>query len=523
MAELIALVYREAETGPEKAIPGLRASGLCQKIWLAGFREKEQAPGPDVEICGQEPEIESWTAAANRIAKTARPEAMLLLVSNLSEFSGETIRILARRLEANPELAGANPVFTTYDRAAISYLGTVADSLGYLHYLYEGLPRGNPLAERERTFQIGHPGLLLVRVEDIRRHGIGSGDLGFIGFCRDLAAARPGGFATVPQAMAAYENRAGQLRLLGVLNSLNMRGKIMPGTFVPDYFSKAAADNLEYGINAWLAEGPKGAWLCDCGDAWFRWRNDPKPETLLAWLSSLESSEAAACLNLVREYPCYLPAQFRWYETQAARKLAWAEEFGCAPLAEAIRGWQSRARSFHYGLLRKGMTLLKNAGIYNRSLDRCPAVYDAWLELAPAAQPKRVEPGPDWPAIAVAMPVYNPNLSFFRQAVESVRCQTYPNWQLCMADDASIAPEIRPMLEALASEDRRIRVVFRNENGHISRATNSALELVDAPWTAFMDNDDLLAPDALQEVARAASSMPDLKLIFSDFDHIDAD
>lgn len=522
MADLIALIYAEGNIPPIKAIETLRASGCCSKISLSGFGPG-QLPDQeaDLEIF---PASEVWQEAANRIARQADTDCLLLLISSLSGFSGYTIQNLIAGLKKNPEIAGANPVFMTGDRAHISWLGTVVDSLGYLHYLYEGLPRGHWLAKKERSFQLGHPGLLLVRCSDIQKQGgFRNNELSFFGFCKDLTASRPGGFAVIPQAEAIYENRTWQLRILGIINSLNMRTKLRPGTFRPDYFEKVIADGLEYGINEWLQEGPAGIDLYDKADAWFRWRNDSRPETMLAWLAGIEARNAAAFLNLIREYPCYLPAQFRWYEVMASRKLAYAQEHDIESMAGQIRAWQKRSGTFHYGQLRKGMTLLKNAGVYNSSLDHCPAVYDVWLELAPDARPARIKIGCDWPKIAVAMPVYNPNHSFFRQAVESVRCQTYQNWQLCMADDASTDPEIRPMLEALANEDKRIRVDFRSENGHISRATNSALELVDAPWTAFMDNDDLISEDALAELAKVAASHKDLRLIFSDFDHIDAE
>jgi cellulose synthase/poly-beta-1,6-N-acetylglucosamine synthase-like glycosyltransferase len=53
-----------------------------------------------------------------------------------------------------------------------------------------------------------------------------------------------------------------------------------------------------------------------------------------------------------------------------------------------------------------------------------------------------------------------------------------------------------------------IQVVFRKENGHISKASNSALELVSGEFTAFMDHDDLLAPDALYHVVKRINMKP---------------
>lgn len=122
------------------------------------------------------------------------------------------------------------------------------------------------------------------------------------------------------------------------------------------------------------------------------------------------------------------------------------------------------------------------------------------------------------PLISVVMPVYNPPEAYLVEAIESVRRQSYSNWQLCIADDASPNPAIRAVLQQYADCDPRIRVVFRKENGNISRASNSALELVEAGHFALLDHDDLLHPDALLHVARAIAANPGLGIIFSDED-----
>lgn len=124
------------------------------------------------------------------------------------------------------------------------------------------------------------------------------------------------------------------------------------------------------------------------------------------------------------------------------------------------------------------------------------------------------------PLIAVLMPVYNPDPQWLRAAIESVRAQLYPHWELCIADDASPSPEVRKILQAYSESDSRIKVVFRPGNGHISAASNSALEAVSAPWAALMDHDDLLAEDALYWVAEKIDTHSEVRLIYSDEDKI---
>ncbi|QFY88995.2 glycosyltransferase [Magnetovirga frankeli] len=124
------------------------------------------------------------------------------------------------------------------------------------------------------------------------------------------------------------------------------------------------------------------------------------------------------------------------------------------------------------------------------------------------------------PKISILMPVYNPNLRWLQQAIDSVLAQIYPHWELCIADDASTQPEVRQMLQGLATQDQRIKVVLRKTNGHIAAASNSALEIASGAYVALMDQDDLLAADALYHVAKALEQ-EDIALIYSDEDKID--
>jgi len=125
------------------------------------------------------------------------------------------------------------------------------------------------------------------------------------------------------------------------------------------------------------------------------------------------------------------------------------------------------------------------------------------------------------PLISILMPVYNPPQRWLLRAIESVRRQAYQNWELCLADDASTQPHVRATLERYAAEDKRIKVVFRPENGHISAASNSALEAATGEFCALLDHDDELAPHALLLVAEAILAVPDVEVIYSDEDKID--
>lgn len=124
------------------------------------------------------------------------------------------------------------------------------------------------------------------------------------------------------------------------------------------------------------------------------------------------------------------------------------------------------------------------------------------------------------PVISVIMPVYNTPDRYLREAIESVINQVYPYWELCIADDASTAPHIQPLLQEYAEKDARIKVVYRPKNGHISAASNSALEITTGEYIALFDHDDLLTPDALYHVALMINRHPEADMIYTDEDKI---
>jgi glycosyltransferase involved in cell wall biosynthesis len=123
--------------------------------------------------------------------------------------------------------------------------------------------------------------------------------------------------------------------------------------------------------------------------------------------------------------------------------------------------------------------------------------------------------------ISVLMPVYETPLPYLRAAIESVRAQLYPHWELCIADDASKSPEVRRILDDYRTLDQRIKVCYRDTNGHISAATNTALELAEGRFVALLDHDDVLPEHALFEVATAIADDPQIDLIYTDEDKID--
>ncbi|MEE9338679.1 MAG: glycosyltransferase [Methylococcaceae bacterium] len=154
--------------------------------------------------------------------------------------------------------------------------------------------------------------------------------------------------------------------------------------------------------------------------------------------------------------------------------------------------------------------------------------YDAWLAEFGEVTEKQLENYKSeiasWdnpPKIAILMPVYNPDKLCLVNAINSVINQVYSNFELCIADDASTESYVREVLQNYIEKDSRIKVSFRDNNGHISAASNSALALVEADYVALMDHDDLLTSDALFWVVKAIYQNPEVQLIYSDEDKMD--
>jgi len=150
--------------------------------------------------------------------------------------------------------------------------------------------------------------------------------------------------------------------------------------------------------------------------------------------------------------------------------------------------------------------------------------YELWLQrhkITDRSRDQMREAIAGWqnpPTISVILPVYNVAEAYLRRCIESVLNQIYPRWELCVADDASTQGHVRRVLEEYAATDSRIKVVYREKNGNISAASNSALELATGRYVALLDHDDELAEHALYRMAEAIVRDPSLDMIYSDED-----
>ncbi len=125
------------------------------------------------------------------------------------------------------------------------------------------------------------------------------------------------------------------------------------------------------------------------------------------------------------------------------------------------------------------------------------------------------------PRLSIIVPVYNVPPRYLRECIESVRSQSYPFWELCLCDDASPDQDSASALEAYRGMDARIKIRRLAVNTGIAGASNAAVEVATGEFLVFLDNDDVLAPNALMEIALAINEDQSLDCLYSDEEKID--
>ncbi len=204
-----------------------------------------------------------------------------------------------------------------------------------------------------------------------------------------------------------------------------------------------------------------------------------------------------------------------------------------SPLEDLARGG-SRKWAVRFFFLRRGLAMLVHAGkvlIRGNAGRQSPRLeansYAAWAlsyrlvtDEVRAHLTRQMVLLDQRPLLSVVMATYNTNHDFLREAIDSIRQQIYPNWELVIADDCSPDAEVRAIIERYAAADDRIRLVRRSENGNISAATNSAIEAARGEWLVFMDHDDTIVEHALLRVVLSINERPDATLLYSDEDKL---
>ena len=133
------------------------------------------------------------------------------------------------------------------------------------------------------------------------------------------------------------------------------------------------------------------------------------------------------------------------------------------------------------------------------------------------------------PLISIVVPTYQTPIPFLKDMIDSVRKQSYEKWELCIADGSLNEDEndtkvirVREELNRYSMEDKRIKVVYLEENQGIAENTNQALALATGEYIGLFDHDDMLTPDALYEIVKAINDY-DYDVLYTDEDKISED
>lgn len=125
------------------------------------------------------------------------------------------------------------------------------------------------------------------------------------------------------------------------------------------------------------------------------------------------------------------------------------------------------------------------------------------------------------PLISIVIPLYCTPLPYLKELLESVRRQSYENWQLCLAD-GSPDDKVKEFIEKHYGREKRIVYRKLEENGGISVNTNEAVALAAGEYLMLCDHDDTLEPDALYEIVKAINDTG-ADVLYTDEDKVSMD
>ena len=125
------------------------------------------------------------------------------------------------------------------------------------------------------------------------------------------------------------------------------------------------------------------------------------------------------------------------------------------------------------------------------------------------------------PKISIVIPLYKTPFNYLDELIQSIKAQTYSNWELCLSDGSGDNSPLTSMLKKYEKKDERIKVVYNTKPLQISENTNAAIKIATGDFIAFADHDDLLAPNALFECVYELNQDQTIDVLYTDEDKID--
>ena len=195
--------------------------------------------------------------------------------------------------------------------------------------------------------------------------------------------------------------------------------------------------------------------------------------------------------------------------------------------------WDRLIKKLSPYTVQKGLRYLKHYGLkefwirLHERFEPEEVPYGPWYEAyrpdEETLEKQRKRKFPDGPLISIVVPAYLTPERFLRQMLDSLLAQTYENWELCLTNGSPEDPDMQTVLRSYAEMDRRIRYQDLKENLGIAENTNAAFAMAEGDFIALLDHDDLLAPNALYEIAAALEEHPEADVIYTDEDKVTTD
>lgn len=179
----------------------------------------------------------------------------------------------------------------------------------------------------------------------------------------------------------------------------------------------------------------------------------------------------------------------------------------------------------------KGITYLRAYGIKGfmkkvvhkvKNYNSKPQPYEQWiwkhLPTEKELENQRTQVFAYAPKISVVVPLYKTPETYLLSLVDSMKQQTYKNWELCLSDGSGKDSPLKELLAVIQEEEPRVKVISHESSLQISENTNAAMEIASGDYIAFADHDDELTPNALYECVKALNRNPDIDVLYSDED-----
>lgn len=163
--------------------------------------------------------------------------------------------------------------------------------------------------------------------------------------------------------------------------------------------------------------------------------------------------------------------------------------------------------------------------VFSKVSGRDATIYQIWFEQNKPSdrmlEEQRSHKFDNEPLLSVVVPLYKTPLNYLDEMIESVKAQTYSNWELCLSDGSGADSPLEEVLQKYCREEPRIKVTYPGTQMRISENTNEALKIISGDYVVFMDHDDLLTPDAFYECVKVFNEHPETEFLYTDEDKID--